>query len=185
MDINLEAVRAGQVSYADLVRNIRHADLCSMTDELFDAFASIFAKATDAAVLFKPHDPAASDQNEQGWPMSHIITHLTASLEGSAAGAAMLARGVEVKERLRYETPWQNLATMQMVQARLQESHRMCRAFLDAWPDEPHLDVTVTLMPLLGPMHAVGLYALGIAHGQGHLDQLRETLHQYTLSENR
>lgn len=185
MNINLEAVRAGQVSYADLMRNIRHADLYSMTDELFDTLESTFAKATDAAVLFEPRDPAASEKNEQGWTLSHIIAHLTATLEGTAAGAAMLARGVEVKERLRYETPWQNLSTVQMVQTRLRESRRMCRAFLDAWPDEPHLDVTVTLMPLLGPMNAVGLYALGIAHGQGHLDQLRETLHQYTLSENR
>jgi hypothetical protein len=181
MNIDLEAVRRGQISYADLMRNVRHADLYTMTDELFANIESIFAKATDAAVLFVPRDAAASDQSEQGWTMTHIVTHLTATLEGSAAAAAMLARGVQAKERLRYETPWQNLSTLQMVQARLQESHRMCRAFLDVWPDEPHLDIIVTPVPLLGPIDAIGVYAIGIAHSQGHLAQLRDTLRQYSL----
>ena len=184
MHINLAALRTGQVSYADLMRNIRHADLCEMISELFDNIETILTQATDAAVLFVPHDAEASEQNEQGWALSHIIAHLTATLEESAAAGAMLARGVEVKERLRYETPWEQLSTLQMVQARSRESRRMCLALLDAWPDEPHLDLTVTRFPLLGPMDAVGLQALGIAHGQGHLDQIRETMRQFTMAEN-
>ena len=183
MNIDLEAVHAGQASYADLMRNVRHADLYAMTDELFDALEALLARATDAAVLFVPRDPAAADQSEQGWTLSHVVAHLTATLEEAAATAAMLARGVQVEERLRAETPWQNLSTLQMVQARLQESHRICRALLDAWPDEPHLNVTMTLIPLFGPMDAVGFYALGIAHGQEHLDQLRDTVHQYIIAE--
>ncbi len=184
MNIDLEPVYTGQVSYADITRNIRHADLYKMTNELFDELESILVKATDTAVLFVPRDPAASDQSEQGWTLSHIVAHLTATLEEAAASAAMLARGVQIEERLRYETPWQQLSTLQMVQARLQESHRICRAFLAAWPDEPHLNITRTLIPLLGPLNAIGLYVLGIAHGQGHLDQLRDTVRQFTLPKN-
>jgi hypothetical protein len=184
VNINLEAVRTGQISYADIVSNIRHTDLYTMTDELFDEMKSILDSATDAAVLFVPRDSAATDQSEQGWTVSHVVAHLTATLEESAAVAAMFARGVKFEARLRYETPWENLSTLQMVLARLRESHRMCRAFLDAWPDEPHLDVTVTMIPRFGPMDAVGIYVLGFAHGQGHLDQLRETVRQYTRSKN-
>ncbi len=179
MKIDLDAVYTDQVSYAEMMREVHHADLYRMTDELFDALESILAKATDGAVHFVPRDPAASDHSEQGWTLSHVVTHLTATLEEAAATAAMLARGVQVEERLRSEVPWQKLSTLQMVQARLQESHRTCRAFLDVWPDKPHLNVTMTLIPLLGLIDAVGACALGIAHGQGHLDQLRETVRQY------
>jgi len=183
--IDLGAVRAGQASFADITRDIQHADLYEMTDELFEELESILAKATDAALLFVPHDAAASDQSEQGWTISHVVAHLTATLEEAAAIAAMLARGVQGEERLRYETPWQDLSTLQSVLARLHESHRINRAFLDAWPDEPHLDLTRTLIPRFGPMNAIGLYTFGIAHAQVHLEQLRETIRQYSLSESR
>jgi len=155
-----------------------------MTNGLFDTLESILVRATDAAVLFVPRDLAASDQSEQGWTLSHVVAHLTATLEEAATVAALLARGVQVEERLRSETPWRELSTLRMVQERLQESRRTCQAFLDAWPDNPHLDVTRTLLPLFGPMNAIGFYILGIAHGQEHLDQLRETIRQYTASES-
>ncbi len=184
MNINLEAVLAGQMSYADIVSTIGHADLYTMTDELFNELEAILDKTSDSAILFVPRDIAATDQSEQGWTVSHIVAHLTATLEESAAVAAMFARGVKFEARLRYETPWENLYTQQMVLARLRESHRICCAFLDAWPDEPHLDITVTMIPRFGPMDAVGMYILGFAHGQRHLDQVRETVHQYTHSES-
>ena len=182
MNINFEDVRTGQISYADLVRTIGHSDLYTITDELFDELKSILASATDAAVIFVPHDVAATDASEQGWTLSHIVTHFTASFEESAAAAAMFARGVKVEARLRYETPWESLVTQQMVMARLGESQRICRAFLDAWPDEPHLDITVTMIPRFGPLNAIGMYTLGLLHAQGHLNQLRETLAQYNLA---
>ena len=185
MNINLEAVYAGQVSYADLTRTIHHADLYSTTDELFDALEAILSETTDATVLFVPRDPAVEDKGEQGWTLSHVVAHLTATLEEAAAIAAMLARGVLVEERLRFETPWQTLTTRQMVQARLTESRRICHALLDAWPDEPHLDVTRTLIPLFGPMDAVGFSVLGLAHSQEHLSQLRDIVHQFNAAEGR
>lgn len=97
--------------------------------------------------------------------MSHIVARLTATLEEAAIVATLLARGVQVEDRL-------------------QESRRTGRAFLDAWPDKPHFDITRTLLLLLGPMNAIGLYAFGIVHGQEHLDQLRETVRQSTSSED-
>lgn len=183
MNIDLEAVHAGKVSYADIIGSIRYDDLYRMTDELFDMLESILVEVIDATVFFIPRDTAASDQSKDGWTLSHVIAHLTATSEEAAATAAMLARGVQVEGRLRYETPWQDLSTLQMVQARLQESRRICRAFLDAWPNEPHLDVTITLIPLFGAMDAVGFYAFGIAHAQEHFDQLRDIVRQYAYSQ--
>lgn len=182
MNLDLEAVYAGRVTYADLMRDVRPTDLYQMTDDLFEALEAILATVSDDAVLFVPRDPAAAEQHEQGWPVSQIIAHLTATLEEAAATAAMFARGVQVEERLRVETPWQKLSNLPRVRARLRESRRTCRAFLDAWPDVPHLDVTRTLVPLFGPMDAIGLYAFGIAHGQEHLDQLCEVAHQATCA---
>lgn len=182
MKIDLSPVHAGQMSYADLIRTVRYADLYEMTDELFKALEAMLAESSDATILFVPHDPAA-DQGEQGWTLGHVIAHLTATLEETAAIAALLARSILVEARLRYETPWQSLSTVEMVRARLQESRRTCCAFLDAWPDVPHLDVTRTLIPVFGPMNAIGFYVLGMAHAQGHLDQLREIIHQYAVAE--
>jgi DinB superfamily len=100
-----------------------------------------------------------------------------------ATGAMLLARGILPEERLpSAEVPWETLPTLQAVQARLQESSRMCRALLDAWPDSPRLDITRTIIPAFGPINAIGLYAFGIAHSQQHVDQVRETIHQYNVS---
>ncbi len=179
MKIDIAAVFAGKLSFSDAIRDIQHKDLYSMVNELFDEIESLLANASDGAVVFVPRDPAASDQSEQGWTMGHVIAHLTATLEEGNAVGAMLARGVEFEGRLRYEVPWEERSTIQKVQARLQESRRMNRAFLDAWPDEPHLDVTITRIPRLGPLNAVGSSVLSIGHGQTHLEQLREILRQY------
>ncbi|MEO7020369.1 MAG: DinB family protein [Ktedonobacteraceae bacterium] len=178
MIVDFAAVRAGQISYADATRTLQHADLCHATDELFAELESALAHATDATISFVPRDSAATDDNEQGWTVSHVIAHFTSTLEGTAAGAAMLARGVKLEGRSQYETPWESLSTLRMVKARLQESHRMCNAFLSAWPDEPHLDLTVEFIPAFGPMNAIGLDALGIAHAQQHLDQIRDVVRQ-------
>ena len=178
MLVDFAAIRSGQVSYADAVRTLHLADLRRGLDEFFADLESALVPATDATVFFVPRDPEASDQSEQGWTLNRLVTHCTATLEGSAAGAAMLARGVQVEGQLRYETPWESLSTLREVQARLRESQRMCRAFLNAWPDEPHLDLTVTPIPALGPMNAIGLSAAGIAHAQQHLDQVSEVVRQ-------
>ena len=184
MNIDLTPVYAGKIAYSDILRDLHHVDLYRLTDDLFVSLESQLASATDAAVLFIPHDPAASDPVEQGWTLGHVVAHLTATLEEAATVAVLLARGVSVEQRLRFETPWEQLSSLQLVLARLQECRRICRALLDAWPDEPHLDITMTLIPLIGPMIAIGFYVLGISHGQEHLPQLDEVLHQYSLSQH-
>jgi len=180
MKIDLGAVRAGKISFADAIADIQPANLLDMAGEVFDALEAILANATDASILFVPHDAAAAGQSEQGWPVNHIIAHLTASFEEIATAASIVARGVQIKERLplRYETPLQELSTLQLVQARLRESRRICLALLNAWPDKPHLDVTITLIPQFGPLNAIGLYIIGIGHATSHLDQLRDTIQQ-------
>jgi DinB superfamily len=178
MPLNLEAFSTGKITFAELVRDISHADLYTLTDEYFATVESIVASATDADLAFVPHDPAAQDPNEQGWTLPNVITHFTSSCEESAAAAAMLARGVLVESRLRYEVPWETLQHAQQLHDRLTESRRICRAFLDAWPDAPHLDLTITRIPRFGPMNAIGLHILGLLHLSSHLDQLRETMRQ-------
>jgi hypothetical protein len=56
----------------------------------------------------------------------------------------------------------------------------MCRALLDAWPALPHLEVTGTFIPQLGPMNAIGRYVMGLMHSYMHPEQLREIMRQAT-----
>lgn len=175
---NLEEFQVGQLTYADMTGKISYADLYQITDELFETINAIVADATDAAVVFEPKDPALTNEDERGWTLGHVIVHFTATLEETASLASALARGVDVKERSRYETPWETIKTAQQVEERLKESYRMCRAFLETWPTTPHLDLTVVRIPQFGPMNAIGLYILGTLHGVMHLDQLREIMRQ-------
>ncbi len=178
LNFDFTALREGKITFADVVKDVKYSDLRAQTDEFFNTIQSIIAGTTDADVTFLPQDPETQEANGLGWPMSHIIVHLTATIEESAAVAAMLARGVTVEGRLRYETPWESIQTAAQLQARLKESQRMCHAFLDAWPDAPHLDVTIIRVPALGPLNAIAMYMLGIFHGQTHFNQLRNTVQQ-------
>ena len=175
---DFSALREGKATFADVVKDVKYSDLRPAIDEFFSTIQSIVAGATDADVTFLPQDPETKEENGLGWPLSHVIVHLTATFEEASATAAMLARGVLVEGRLRYETPWESIQTAAQLQARLKESQRMCNAFLDAWPDVPHLDVTTARIPAFGPMNAIANQMLGIFHGQMHIDQLRNTMQQ-------
>lgn len=184
MTLDFAAQREGRLSYADLVREVDHAGARRATADLFDTLDAVVADATDADVVFQPEDPEANDPGappeevHRAWTLAHVVAHVTASCEESAALGATLARGVPVEGRSRYEVPWQTLTTGEGVRRRLAESRRICDAFLDAWPDEPHLDLTVTRIQRLGPLNAVGQHLLGALHGDGHLAQLREIVRQ-------
>ena len=175
---NIEAFRSHEISYADLVKDISYRDLYSITDEFFASVQSIVADVKDADVVFVPEDVALQNKDEQGWPLAHVVDHFTATLEESASIAVTLARGISFDGRLRYEVPWEETHTAQQIQERLQESQRMCRAFLDAWPTTPHLDLTVTRIPHFGPLNAIGMYILGVLHGESHIEQLRDIMRQ-------
>ena len=180
LKLDRTAIFSGQQSYADALRDVRYSDLYIYTEEIYNEIAAIIANANDAAVTFVPRDPAAEGGDEQGWTLGHVIAHLTATSEEAASAAAMMARGVNLEQRLRYEVPWETITSAEQVRERVQESHRMSRALLGAWPDAPHLEVELTFIPQLGPMNAIGRYVLGLFHAQSHLEQLREIMRQAT-----
>lgn len=169
---------------ADLASGYSRADLRRVGDELVDEALGVVRGLDDADVVFVPVDPDADDPGAEGaeaampWTLGHVVVHATAGSEEGAAAALTLARGAPLEGRPRYETPWEGVTTIGQVVQRLEESRRMRRAMLDAWPDEPHLDNTATLIPQLGPLNATGRFLLGLMHEEGHLPQLAEIARQ-------
>ena len=188
--LDFAPVRDGKLSFTDLTHNLTKTDLYRLTDEMIDTMQAIIADAKDEDVDFVPQDPAANDtfgideEKDLAWTLGHVIVHATASSEESAALAVTLARGLPVDGRSRYEVPWRTVHTVAQLRQRLAESHRMRRAFLDAWPDEPHLDTTYTPYPRLGPINAVTRFVLGLSHDDSHIEQLREIMRQARAQRN-
>ena len=180
MSLDFMEFLAGRITYEGLVHDVTHTQLRSATDQLFDPIQTAINGVTDVNVIFVARDPQSTEPKELGWTLSHAITHVTATLEETSALGAMLARGVQVTGSLYYETSWDNIQTVQQLLGRLNESRRMCNAFLTAWPDEPHLDTTVirVRVPHLGPLNAIKIHVLGILHGYRHLDQIHEIVRQ-------
>jgi hypothetical protein len=185
--LDFEPVRQGNQTLADLAQALSRDDLHRLTDEMIDTVLAIIEGATAADVVFVPEDPAASDtfgkaeEANLAWTLGHVIVHATASSEEAAALSSMLARGIEIEGRSRYETDWRTVHKVAQVRMRLEESRRMRHAFLDTWPSEPHLDVIYTPsagLARLGPMNAIGRFLLGLMHEDSHLEQLREILRQ-------
>jgi hypothetical protein len=182
--LDFSAVARGEQSLADLGRDLTLNDLRILTDDMIDTLLEIVADATDADVTFQPDDPAANDpgapedERNMGWTLAHVLVHTTAGSEESAAVASTLARGVLFEGRSRYETPWQEVRTLEQLHARLAESLRMRQSFLNTWPDEPNLELIVTPVPHFGPLNATARYLLGLLHEYSHLDQLREIMRQ-------
>lgn len=171
-------------SFAELVEGLTKADLYQLTDEMIDTMQEIIADAVDADVVFVPDDPNANDtfgkpeEADLAWTLGHVIVHVTASSEESAALALVLARGLPVEGRSRYEVYWETVTTIAQARQRLEESRRMRKAMLDAWPDEPHLEVTYAPFARLGAINAIGRFILGLSHDTDHLGQLREIMRQ-------
>lgn len=188
--LDFTPVKEGKLSYTDLTRNLTKTDLYRLTDEMIETMQAIIAGAKDEDVDFVPEDPAADDtfgldeEKDLAWTLGHVIVHATASSEESAALAVTLARGLPVDGRSRYEVPWRTVHTVAQLRHRLAESLRMRRAFLDAWPDEPHLDTTYTPYPRLGPVNAVTRFVLGLSHDDSHIEQLREIMRQARAQRN-
>lgn len=177
-----------EVKSIDFARQLTLDDLRAVTNESIDTMLGIIADLGDADVTFIPDDPdafdphAPEDEQRVGWNLAHIIAHVTSGSEEGAALSSLLARGVPTAERPRYETPWQDITTQAQCVQRLQESRRIRLAYLDTWPDEPHLDVYRDVSPrfteAVGLMNAPAAYIFGIAHEIGHFDQMREVARQ-------
>jgi hypothetical protein len=184
--LDFEAVRNKQTTLAELAKDLTAQDLHALTDEMIDTMHSLIAGATDADVVFEPidllaEDPYAVEANltDLAWTLAHVIVHATASSEEAAAQACELARGVAYEGRSRYEVPWQTVTTIAQVRRRLEESRRMRHALLDAWPDQPHLETTVTAdHPKAKPRNCIMRFIAGLAHDEAHLDQIAEIMRQ-------
>lgn len=182
--LDFDRVRQKKQTLADLARNVTHADLHKLTDEMIDVVLAIIAEATAADVVFVPEDPAANDafseseEASMAWTLGHVILHTTASSEEAAALASTLARGIKVEGRSRYEPDWRTIRSVTQLRQRLEESRRMRHAFLDAWPYEPHLDVVDMSFAQFEPLNAVARFLLGLMHEDEHLAQMREILRQ-------
>jgi hypothetical protein len=182
--LDFTPVKNGSTSMAGLATGLTKADLYALTDEMVNTMQSIVKDAVDADVVFVPEDPDAKDpfgipeEDTLAWTLGHVVVHATASAEESAALALTLARGLAVEGRSRYETPWQDVTTAAQTHQRLEESRRMRKSLLDAWPDEPHLDITYTPYPRAGEVNAVARFIMGLSHDNDHVGQLREIMRQ-------
>lgn len=182
--LDFARMRKGEVSLADLVRDLKTDDLRKLTNEMIDEILAITADATDADVVFVPSDPAAKDtfgkaeDTDLAWTLGHVVVHVTASSEESAALSSLLARGVPVEGRSRVEVPWETVHTVAQIRHRLEESRRIRNAFIDTWPDRPNLELTYVPYPSAGPVNAISRFVFGLVHDDSHLAQLREIMRQ-------
>ena len=182
--LDFTLVKNKTLTLSDVARDLTKTDLRNLTNEMIDTMLSIIADATDEDVVFVPQDPKADDpfgipeEKNLVWTLGHVAVHTTASSEESAALALTLARGLVPEGRSRYEVPWRSVQTIDQVRHRFEESRRMRLAMLDAWPDEPHLEVTYAPSPRFGSYNAVSRFIMGLYHDDDHLGQLREIMRQ-------
>jgi hypothetical protein len=184
--LDFQSVREKKITFDELTAGLTLADLHRLTDEMVDTMLDMIACATDADVVFIPIDPEANDPyaEETGeaalaWTLGHVIVHTTASAEEAAAQASSLARGIVYEGRSRYEVPWQTITRVEQLRQRLEESRRMRHAFLNTWPDEPHLETTFTAdYPGAKPRNAIQRFVAGLAHDDAHLNQVAKIMLQ-------
>lgn len=167
-----------EITMNQLCADLTPDDLRALTNEMIDTMLNLIAECADEDITFAPEAPDAEDN--QGWPLAQNIVHTTATAESAAATAAELARGVpsDGERRSRYEVPGETLTTIEQCRQRLEESRRMRLASLDMWPDAPHLDNSVELRFLEGPVNAVAYFATGLLHDGMHVSQITETVRQ-------
>jgi hypothetical protein len=183
--LDFDALDEKRLTMNQLVAGQSQEDLARATHELIDGVLASLAGCDDADVQFVPSDPGATDAYASNsadvhlpWTLGHVVVHVTASLEESAALAAEMARGVELHGRSRSEVPWQTVTTLAQCYQRLGESRRMCIASLAMWPDAPHLENRYTPWPAIGEIDARGRFALGLWHAWNHREQIAEIVRQ-------
>ncbi len=183
--LDFQPVREKKIALQELVKGFTKADLQHELNEMYDEVLSLIADCTDTHVTFEPVDEKADDpyavQGEEtiSWTLGHVIVHLTASMEESAAIASELARGVEYHGRSRWEVPWAEATTIEFCRARMAESRRMCRASLEMWSDPPHMENTFTpAFPGALPHTCISRFASGLKHASDHLGQIAEIVRQ-------
>lgn len=183
--IDFGPLRRKEASLQDLATGLSRDDLGRLTREMCAAQLAAIEDATDDDVVMVPDDPDAKDTfasnpDDVGlsWTLGHVVVHTTASSEESAALALVLARGLPVEGRSRYEVPWQQARTVAFIRHRIEESLGMRLAMLAAWPDEPYLENFYAPYEGRPLMNAMGRFIGGLAHDDSHLEQLRKIMSQ-------
>jgi hypothetical protein len=186
--IDFEPLRRREASLQDLAQDLSPADLATLTEEMCGMQLASIEDAVDEDVVLVPDDPEANDTfaarpEDVGlsWTLGHVVVHTTASSEESAALALVLARGLPVEGRSRYEVPWEQATTVEFIRHRIKESQRMRLSMLEAWPDQPHLDNFYTPYAGRPPMNALGRFLGGLSHDDSHLEQMRKIMAQARL----
>ena len=184
--IDFSAVNRGEKKLADLQDQLTHADIIDAVNEMIDTQLALIDGATDDYVTFVPEDPDAFDgaaateeEKHMAWTLGHVIVHVTATGEEGASAAALLARGTEITGRSRYEVHWTTMQSIDQVIHRLEESRRMRLGYLNAWPDEPHLDnVWRKIEERIGAVNAIGRMLFSLKHDADHLGQIEDIMNQ-------
>jgi hypothetical protein len=183
--LKLQAIHDKEITLDRLPTDLTPGNLHGLTNEMVDCILDLISGCVDADVTFEPLDPEADDPHaktpeevKMPWSLGHVIVHTTASAEEAAALAAELARGVEYHGRSRYETPWQEMKTIEECLGRLEESRRMRLASLELWPEEAHLDMVCEVWPGGPRVNAVGRFVLGLMHEDSHLKHIAEIVRQ-------
>jgi hypothetical protein len=184
--IDSTPVRNKEKSHRELLGHYTVPQLRQLTNEMIDTQLGLIAECTDADVVFVPSDPTANDTFASDaavvnlpWTLGHVIVHVTASSEESAAIAAELARGVAHRGgRSRAEVAWETVTTLAQCRARLEESRRMRLASLDMWPDTPDTENGYAWREGMPPLNAPTRFCLGFSHDDDHLGQIADVVRQ-------
>jgi len=183
--IDFESYRRRELSLQDLADPLTKDDLAGLTREMCALQLSLIEDAEDHDFVFVPDDPEANDTfaarpEDAGlsWTLGHVVVHTTASSEESAALALVLARGLPIDGRSRYEVPWEQVRTVAFARHRIGESLQMRLSMLAAWPDEPHLDNFYSPYEGRPAMNAMGRFLGGLAHDDSHVEQIRKIMVQ-------
>lgn len=190
MVIDFSPIHNGETTYLEFSKQFSVQDLKNVTNDSTDHILNLIKDLDDQDVTFDPVDPEANDpdavagEENIGWSIAHLVAHVTASSEEWAAYSSILARGIVYPKepRLRYETAWRDIKTKAQTVQRLEESRRMRLAYLDTWPDQPHLDIkremSERFVAKFGEMNAPAALLFGLSHEVGHYEQIREVARQ-------
>lgn len=190
--VDFSPVKNKEKKYIDLWHddNLTIQDLRDATTRSIAHILSLISSLDDAGIAHEPQDDNANDpyavegEEHIGWTVGHLVAHVTASSEESAAFASMLARGVEgLEHRPRYETPWREVDTKAKAIQILEESRRIRLAYLDTFPDEPHYNnlrtgLSERAQNAWGDLNAPAEFLRGLSHEVGHYSQIEDAVQQ-------
>ena len=187
MLIDFDAVYRNKISLYQLANRFGINELRSYLAGYVEASTTIILGVKQSLLFVIPHDPLANDANAEkeedrhaGWSMAHQVLHATATAEEGAAVSSILARGIPEIDRVRYEGDWHKVTKLDQVTTRLTECQRICLAYLDTWPDKPHLETLRIYPDSPNPVmvNAPTAFVNGLMHWHGHITQLTQVARQ-------